>query len=189
MNVTKITLVLGTAREGRASDMPARWMVEMLEERDDIALTSVDVRDFQLSRTYEAWNDHEDNPLVGTWRQIANDSDGFIIMTPEYNHGYPGELKILLDSAFSEYRDKPVMLVGLSGGNFGGARVVDHIKPVLTAMGMRPIGADVHFSSIDETFSDGGEIDTDVVDDYTERVNEAVASLLDHAQQMRSVRM
>jgi NAD(P)H-dependent FMN reductase len=183
-----IPVLLGTARNGNHSQKAFSFIVDYLQDKERVDLKPVRVADFPLERTHEAWNDHGDTPAVGKWRKIASEADGFIIMLPEYNHGYPGELKILLDSAFSEYADKPVMLVGLSGGDFGGARVVDHIKPILTAMGMRPIGADVHVTNLSDTFSEGGKISDVDRGKYTERIDTAVSLLLDHAEGMRGVR-
>lgn len=183
-----VPVLLGTARDGNHSHKAFEFVVDYLKEEEQADFQPVKVEDFLLGRTHEAWNEHEDTPEVGSWREIAAAADAFIIMLPEYNHGYPGELKILLDSAFSEYEDKPVMLVGLSGGDFGGARVVDHIKPVLTTMGMRPIGADVHVTNLSDTFSEGGDLSDEDRETYTKRIDGAVASLLEHAGGMKQIR-
>lgn len=81
-------------------------------------------------------------------------SDGFIIVSPEYNHGYPGDLKNLLDSFYDEYNRKPVAIIGVSDGGIGGARMVEQLRLVAIALQMVPINGVIHFSQVDTLFDD-----------------------------------
>ncbi len=150
-------VILGTARSGRESESAAEFVTDYLSTVSALDPELIDVRNHRLGQTYEAWNEHEDVPSIADWKETAEDADGFIIVTPEYNHGYPGELKIFLDSAFEEYFDKPVGLVGVSAGGFGGARVVEHIKPVLIELGMTVMGNSVYVSKVADAFENGLE--------------------------------
>jgi NAD(P)H-dependent FMN reductase len=150
-----VPVILGTARDGRNSEAVAEFVADYLPTTGGIDSELIDVRDYQLGQTYEAWNEHEEVPEIADWKEVAEEADGFVIVTPEYNHGYPGELKILLDSAFEEYFDKPVSLVGVSAGGFGGARVVEHIKPVLIELGMKVMGNAVYASHAGDMFEGG----------------------------------
>lgn len=170
-----VPVILGTARSGRESEAVAQFVADYASTNEGVTTELIDVRDYLLGQTYEAWNEHEEEPKISEWKQTAENADGFIVVTPEYNHGYPGELKILLDSAFEEYFDKPVGLVGVSAGGFGGSRVVDHIKPVLVEFGMHILGNSVYVSNVSDAFADGPQPEEreqleDQIDDMAEEL-------------------
>ena len=81
-----------------------------------------------------------------------------VIISPEYNHGYPGELKLLLDNAYDVYEGKPVAICGVSNGPIGGARMAEQLKLVLSAFQMMIINAAVYFANVNELFETSGEI-------------------------------
>ena len=85
------------------------------------------------------------NEIVKTWAEKINEGDAFIIVTPEYNHGYPAVLKNALDSIFQEWNKKAVGFV--SYGNAGGARSVEQLRQVVIELQMVPIRNAVHISS------------------------------------------
>jgi NAD(P)H-dependent FMN reductase len=85
-------------------------------------------------------------------------ADGLVIVSPEYNHGYPGILKHVLDSNLKEYIHKPVGLCGVSAGGFGGTRVVESLLPVMRELGMVTIFWDVNVSSAGKAFDDSGNL-------------------------------
>lgn len=183
-----IPIILATAREGRNSEPVAKLVHDYLDvANEEIQPELVDVRDYLLGQTYESWNDHPEVPKVAKWREIAEQADGFIIVTPEYNHGYPGELKILLDCALEEYADKPVGLVGVSAGGFGGARVVDLIKPVLIEMGMKVMGNATYASHVGEAFSDGTP-DQDAKEQIESQLDDMATELTRYAQSLKQMR-
>ncbi|GMQ95336.1 MAG: NAD(P)H-dependent oxidoreductase [Patescibacteria group bacterium] len=147
-----VPIILGTARKERESEKVARFVMEEAKEFGfDAEL--IDVRDYRWGETIPTWA--EDTTATKRWRDIAERADGFIIVVPEYNHGYPGELKILLDGAYKEYAKKPVGLCGVSSGLVGGARVVDHLKQVLVELSMVPLRNALYFPSVGDIFDDG----------------------------------
>jgi NAD(P)H-dependent FMN reductase len=84
-------------------------------------------------------------------------SDALVIVSPEYNHGYSGLLKHVLDSCLKEYIHKAAGVVGVSAGPFGGARSIENLLPVLRELGLVTIFWDVNFSSVQSVFdADGG---------------------------------
>jgi NAD(P)H-dependent FMN reductase len=85
-------------------------------------------------------------------------ADGVIIVSPEYNHGYPGLLKHILDSCLKEYIHKPAGLVGVSAGPFGGNRVIENLLPVMRELGLVTIFWDVNFSSVQKVFAADGSL-------------------------------
>ena len=184
-----IPVILGTARKGRASEQVAEFVVDYLQDSiDTLSSELIDVRDYTFGQTYEAWNDHPDVPGINDWKEIADNADGFVIVTPEYNHGYPGELKILLDAAFTEYFDKPVGLVGVSAGGFGGARVVEHIKPILVELGMTVMVNATYVSHVGDTFTDDGSVVEDKRDKIQSQLDDMTDELVRYGQKFNQLR-
>src|SRR5437870_13891055 len=85
-------------------------------------------------------------------------ADALVIVAPEYNHGYSGLLKHVLDSCLKEYIHKAVGIVGVSAGPFGGARVVENLLPVMRELGLVTTFWDVNFSSVRNVFGSKGAV-------------------------------
>ena len=150
-----IPVLLGTAREGRESEKAARFVFAELEKEAEVKTELIDVREIVMSETIPSW---VDSPVTAKWKEIMKAADALVIVTPEYNRGYPGELKLLLDSALKEYKKKPVAVCGVSDGLYGGARVVELMKPSLTHMGLVPISRVVLVNNVDTLFDETGKI-------------------------------
>jgi NAD(P)H-dependent FMN reductase len=110
------------------------------------------VRDYRLPAT----DNSKESPQAKTLAEKVRRADGLIIVSPEYNHGYPGELKMMLDMLFSEYAHKPVGICGVSSGAWGGARMVEQLRLVCLAAHMVPTGEAVYFPKVQELFDDQG---------------------------------
>ena len=177
----KISIVLGTGRESRFTERAARYVLQIAESLAGIHAEFVDVRSYSLSYT----DRDEAHKEVKRWREHARSSDAFVIVAPEYNHGYPGELKILLDSAYDEYARKAVAIVGVSDGGMGGARMVENLKPVLIEFQMAVVATSVYFSRVDEVFDESGAL-ADAA--YEGRVKEMLDDLLWWAKALRTAR-
>src|SRR3989344_8049671 len=121
-NKLNIVVVLGTTREGRQSETAAKYVAERVTRRPDMEVTFFDVRDLVYDGMDEGEQIKEQN---AAWRDMVIAADGLVIVTPEYNHGYPGSLKLALDTLLKEYIHKAVALVGVSSGGLGGARGVE----------------------------------------------------------------
>lgn len=146
-----IPIILGTARQGRKSEHAASFVMEYFKGVEGIEAELVDVRGMAISQTKPSWESHAETE---EWKKKAEEADAFFIITPEYNHGYPGELKMFLDSAYKEYFYKPVGLVGVSDGRMGGGRVLEHLKPILIEMGMVVLKDHLYISNIDGKIED-----------------------------------
>lgn len=142
-----IPVVLGTAREGRQSEKVAKAIFDILKERDDIEPELIDVKDYIHGHTIPPW---EDNDKTKPWRDIVKRADGFIIVVPEYNHGYPGELKMLLDQELKAYDSKPVVVCTVSRGGFGGVRVFENLLPVFHELGLNVLNETIPVSKVEE---------------------------------------
>jgi NAD(P)H-dependent FMN reductase len=150
-----IPILLGTARPERRSEKAAKFVYDSLSKRYDADTQLIDIKDYLTPHTFASWQESEQGKR---WKEIILKAQGLIIVTPEYNHGYPGELKILLDKLYEEYKRLPVGLCGVSSGNFGGTRVVENLLPVLKELNMIPIHTVIYFSKIKELFDQNGKI-------------------------------
>jgi NAD(P)H-dependent FMN reductase len=100
--------------------------------------------------------------------------DGLVIVTPEYNNGYPGVLKNALDYLLPELKRKPVGVITVSAGGFGGINCLAQLRLVLLAMGAAPIPASLPVSRVGQAFSDEGPIDAD----FGERADRFIGELV-----------
>jgi len=105
-----------------------------------------------------------------------------VIVTPEYNHSFPGELKLLLDSLHDSYLGKTVGLVGVSSGTLGAARVVDHIKPVLVELKLQLVKQAVHISKVGEAIAEDGTFANEKTTEYVEKMVQEISVLADALQ-------
>lgn len=87
-----------------------------------------------------------------------NRADGLIIVSPEYNHSFPGLLKHVLDSCLQEYIHKPAAIVGVSAGAFGGARGIQSLLPVLRELGLIGTFTDLYFGNVGKIFDESGRL-------------------------------
>src|SRR6476661_11096621 len=128
-------------------------MIERLCKRSDVTTMLIDVRKLDLS-SMDAGEAIKDAAFSEAVRQ----ADGLVIVAPEYNHGYPGILKHVLDTNLKEYIHKPVGLCGVSAGGFGGTRVVESLLPVMRELGLVTIFWDVNVSSVGKAFDADGQL-------------------------------
>lgn len=119
----ELVVILGTAREGNQSSKVVPGIVDAARDRD-WKTTVVEAADHPQAATDRAAGDEAFRSQLAT-------ADAFVIIAPEYNHSFPGELKILLDRQQGEFAHKPVGLVGVSAGGHGGIRAVEGLLPVL----------------------------------------------------------
>lgn len=162
-----VPLLLGTGRPDRQSAKVAETVRACAAKRG----WRVDLYDAGVLTSRVTHGPWQPASETEPWRQAAAAADGFIIVMPEYNHGYPGELKTVWDSAYSEYRRKPVMLCGVSNGGFGGARGVENFLPVAVGVHAVPLCGATYFSQVDRLFdADGRLLDSA----FTERLEKAL---------------
>ena len=135
-----------------------------------------------LGATIATW---EHNPKTKPWQDKMQKMDALIIVTPEYNHGYPGELKMVFDQALHEYTHKPVILSGVSNGDFGGVRVVENFLPVVTKVGMVMTKA-LYYPRAPELFDENGDIRDKEI--HEKRVKEALEQLISYAHALEVLR-
>ena len=150
-----IPIILGTNRRERESEHAAKWVHERMGERPEIETQFFDVRDFDLPRDHYGTEIGERFP---EWRDAVTKADGLVIVTPEYNHGYPGILKSVLDTLLKEYIHKAVAFVGVSAGPWGGTRVIEAMVPMVRELGLAVTFSDLNFPQIRTKFDENGEL-------------------------------
>lgn len=114
----------------------------------------IDVKDYRIKATDRT----KKSTQAKKFAEKINKADGLTIVTPEYNHGYPRELKMMLDMLYEEYDGKPVGLCGVSSGSFGGVRVVERLSLVCIGLHMIPIGKTLYFPNVQDLFDEKGNI-------------------------------
>src|SRR5215813_6402692 len=148
-----IPVILGTTRKGRASENVAKFVLGELQKRENVETELIDILElnFPHDDAGEALKDDRFCPTVAR-------ADGLILVVPEYNHGYPGLLKHVLDSNLKEYIHKAVGICGVSAGGFGGTRVIQNLLPVMRELGLVTIFWDGNFSNVQSLFDAGGRL-------------------------------
>src|SRR5947207_11391517 len=126
-----IPVILGTARRGRRSEHAARFVFEQTKRRADIETELIDVCELPM-KLDDAGEQMKDPKFSATIQRC----DALIIVTPEYNHGYPGLLKHALDMNLEEYIHKAVGICGDSAGTLAGTRQVECRVEVLREAGL-----------------------------------------------------
>jgi NAD(P)H-dependent FMN reductase len=143
----RIQVILASTRPGRFGEKPAAWLMDRLSTRTDIEAELVDLRDHSLpiydqptspARTLRDYP----NEAIARWGRRVDEADGFIVVTPEYNHGYPASLKNAIDHVFPELNRKPITFVGY--GNVGGARAIEQLRLVAVELEMAPLRYAIH---------------------------------------------
>lgn len=154
-----IPVILGTSRKGRMSAHVARWITGHIEGRAAIQTRLLDIADLNL-----AIDDAGENIKDSAVSEVLTASDALVIVSPEYNHSFPGLLKHMLDAYLKEYIHKAVGVVGVSAGPFGGARGIQDLLPVLRELGLVTIFWDVNIGNVSRVFDpDGRLLDPSVV--------------------------
>jgi NAD(P)H-dependent FMN reductase len=150
-----IPVLLGTNRKDRKSEPVARWLINEIEKRPEIETKLFDVRDFELPRDHYGTEIKDQFP---EWKDAIIRADGLIIVTPEYNHGYPGVLKSVLDLLLKEYIHKAVAFVGTSSGPWGGTRVIEAMVPMARELGLAVSFTDLNFPKVQDKFDEEGKL-------------------------------
>jgi NAD(P)H-dependent FMN reductase len=138
-----ITIILGTGREGAMSQKVAEFVVDEAKHYG-FEVEFIKVKDW-LDKPYTGGMSEEKRNKAS---EILKNSQGFLIVSPEYNHSFPGELKLFLDEFYEEFNHKPVGICGVSSGKLGGARMVESLRLVLIELKMIPLRNAVYFSNV-----------------------------------------
>jgi NAD(P)H-dependent FMN reductase len=146
--MTVISVIVGSTREGRFAEKPAKWILQQLKKRSSVDARLLDLRDFPMpffdQPATPAMPDRRPytNEVVQRWTAAIAQSDGFVVVTPEYNYGPPAVLKNALDWVYPEWNRKAVGFV--SYGSVMGARGVQQLRETAIELQLAPIRSSVH---------------------------------------------
>ena len=147
----KIGLIYGSTREGRFCDKVAAWAAEQIAVNGQFSFEIID----PAAVAEQSTNGRED--AQASLRQRIHEAEAYVVVTPEYNHGYPAPLKSLIDSFGPEWHAKPVAFVSY-GGVSGGLRAVEQLRLVFAELHTVTIGNSVSFASAWEQFDGAGHL-------------------------------
>ncbi|KKQ65968.1 MAG: Flavoprotein [Candidatus Daviesbacteria bacterium GW2011_GWA2_38_24] len=149
----KIQIIIGSTRDNRRGDKVGKWVFEQAEKREGWEVELLDLKEWDLPMYNEP---HP--PKAEEWKAKIAEADGYIIVTPEYNHGYPASLKNALDYPYDEWARKAIGLVGYARGGFGGARSVEQLKPVGIELQMAVVPTSFYVSRVGDAYDESGNI-------------------------------
>ena len=163
-----LKLVIGSTRDGRSADLVAPWLIERASAHEAFDVEVLDLRDWPLpmfSETLATIGDFRDptysDPIVKRWNQTIKSGDAFLLLTAEYLHSVPGELKNALDSVFVSFgfRNKPAAFVGYSTGVAAGVRAVEHLALIMIEADAVPMRSTVIIPKVGSAFEGSTPID------------------------------
>ena len=150
MATPRIAVIIASTRTTRFGGKPADWLWSKLQERDDMTFERIDLRDHPLPFFDEAASNafvEAKDPAARAWQDLVRPFDGYIFVTPEYNHSIPGAFKNALDQAYVEWNHKP--MGALAYGSMGGARALEHLRMIAVELQMVPVRGAVHIGGAD----------------------------------------
>lgn len=172
-----IPILLGTTRPKRESIKAAQLIESVGNTIEELEVILVDPGDFHFP--YDGNDPENKDPR---YTELTAKADAFFIVTPEYNHSFPGTLKRMLDSELANYIHKPVAFAGVSNGIFGGVRAIESLVPTVREMGMAVTFSDLYFPQIQNLFDEQGNI---IDQGYIRRINRAYAELIWMAKSLK----
>lgn len=143
---------MGSVREGRFNDIPTAWIAAHLKKQTGVEVEVLDLKDYPMPFFYEPVSpSHREgepsNPVAVAWAKKIAEADGFVVVTPEYNHGYPAVLKNAIDWLGKEWKNKVMGFVAYGGA--GGARSVEQLRMVAIELQVVPMRNAIHlFGSV-----------------------------------------
>ncbi len=165
-----VAVLAGTTRAQRESIKAAHYVADFARKLPNVEVIFVDPVDFNFPGD---GNDPEGKDPRYT--EIVSKADAFFIVTPEYNHSFPGSLKRMLDSELALYNHKPVAFAGASDGNWGGVRAVESLLTAVRETGLVTLSWDIYFPYVNKMFKEDGSI----LDEHRERYERNLGKLFD----------
>jgi len=162
----KLQVIVGSTRPGRAADTVLPWITSRAAACDAFETEVLDLRDWPLPMFAEHMGSIGDprdpsysDQIVRRWNKKIAEADAYVFITPEYNHTIPGELKNAIDSVFLSFafRNKPMTVVGYSGGVGGAIRAIEHLAQVAVEVEAVPLRSVVVLPYVDKAFTADGE--------------------------------
>jgi len=162
----KLQVIIGSTRPTRAADKVIPWVIREAELHEAFETEVLDLRDWQLPMFGEHVGSIGDprvpsysDEIVRRWNRKIAEADAYLIITPEYNHSIPGELKNAIDNVFVSFafRNKPMAFVGYSSGVGGAIRAIEHLAQVAVEVEAVPLRSAVVLPFVDKAFDENDQ--------------------------------
>jgi NAD(P)H-dependent FMN reductase len=166
VDMPKLQIIVGSTRPTRAAERVFPWVAEQAINSGSFDVEVLDLRDWNLPFFQEHMGTIGDfadptysQPVVKAWNDKLSEGDAFLIITSEYNHSVPGELKNAIDNVFVSFalRNKPVAFVGYSGGIAAGTRAVEHLALIAVEAEAVPLRNTVLIPYVATAFAEDGQ--------------------------------
>ena len=161
-----LPIIVGTQRKDNISSQVGTYIHTKIQQQADTTSELFLASDILLPQDDYGQAIKDSVPI---YTKAITESDGIIIVTPEYNHGYPGTLKSILDLLLDEYTHKVAGIVEVSSGKFGGVRVIEQLLPVLRELGLVTIHTDLYIPHAQDYFGEHATKDTKIFDESIEK--------------------
>lgn len=148
-----LAVIVGSTREGRFGMTVARWFADQARQRADMLVDLVDLAEIDLPPVLA----NQPSGAVQAYAERIEHADAVVVVTPEYNHGYPASLKQAIDLLNAPWRRKPVGFVAY-GGLSGGLRAVEQLRQVFAELHATTVRDTVSFHSAWTLFDEAGEL-------------------------------
>lgn len=168
-----IAVLAGTTRVQRESVKAAHYIAQFGRALPNVEIIFVDPVEFNFPGD---GNDPEGKDP--RYSDITERADAFYIVTPEYNHSFPGSLKRMLDSELANYNHKPVAIAGASNGNWGGVRAVEALVPAIRETGLVVLSWDIYFPYVHKMFEANGDIKPEHAERYDRNLKKQYDELI-----------
>ncbi len=168
-----LAVLAGTTRVQRRSIHAAHYIAAFAGKQPNVEVIFVDPNDF-----YFPGDGNDPEGKDPRYTEITARADAFFIVTPEYNHSFPGSLKRMLDSELGNYDHKPVAFAGCSDGNWGGTRAIESLVPAVRETGLVVLSWDVYFPRIQDIFDEQGNMKPESTERYERNLQKLFSELL-----------
>lgn len=185
-----IKVIIGSTRQNRFSEYPARWIYEEAKKASDTDVELLDLRDYPLPFFNEPMSPAMvkdgvyPNEIARTWAEKIREADAFIMVTPEYNHSASGVLKNALDYIYAEWNNKPVGFIAYGG--VGGARAVEHLRGIAVELQMAPIRNAIHIPQHWNMLDENGKLKAGALDSFNGSAKAFLEQLLWWAKALKA---
>jgi len=155
----RLGVITASIRDGRQGEAVARWFRGLAAQRPELEVVDLDLREIRLplyeDRLHPKIAEPSYSGVARRWAELVGGCDGFVIVTPEYNHGYPASLKNALDFVYAGWNGKPVGFVSY-GGSSGGVRAVQQLRQVAVELQMAPVRDEVNVPFVSRSLDEHG---------------------------------
>ena len=167
----KIAVIYGSVRKGRKGIGAAKYIVKKLNERaaEGVLIDPIEYKLPLLEKMYKSYGEGEAPKVLQDLHEIFTESDGFILVSAEYNHSIPPALSNLIDHFQAEFFFKPSGIVTYSAGSFGGVRATHQLRSITGELGMPSIPAMLPIPKVQDVFKEDGSLNDDAYERRTHR--------------------